>query len=141
MKQFLFAILSALLFASCGQKENSQVDGGWKYEGIYIFENGVFSNAHKHEVHFPKEGGEQEILLSTNMFTNFYPQNNSGISFTISPSTRKCDGIFEKTGEAVSLTVWPTKIVASPSDNARTLIFGVMNAFYDSAAEIVVKQE
>ena len=141
-KLLIFASVISLLVGCDGKNTDEpqgELPGGYKYEGIYIFENGVFSNAHRHEVHFSKEGGEQEILLSAD-FSDFYTYEKSGISFAILSSCYECDGAYEN-GETVSRTVWPAAIVAEPSDTERTEIFRVYDTFFFMAAEIIVKQE
>ena len=70
MKQFLFAILSALLFASCGQKENSQVDGGLCYSDIYILVGDELKDAQDYTVNLQTSGSEVDLRV-------VYPEPNS----------------------------------------------------------------
>lgn len=54
MKRILFLLMSIMLLNSCRE-------GGFRYEDIYINENGDLKDAHRYVLKVPASGGEMEI--------------------------------------------------------------------------------
>lgn len=140
MKRLIFFIAFLSLFISCTRI------GGWKYESIFIYEDGDLIEAHGYKLNVPSEGGE--VRFDVVSFGVWLLKYSGGDDFVIVDDIKwplNEEDVYEKGmfpnsqhkyKQTISLSI-PQNIKASGRESKMTLFSDAGNGY---RAEITIRQ-